>query len=177
MDKETLLTLFMTRSERLTQILDGVPHVEFERPGAIGSRSIKEVCALLTAWDGEAMRRIDYVTGHRLDPPHDLHDSPYWDIWLERQVAVKRVMPVRGVLVDMVGTRQRLLTRLADLDNFHVERWLAIDPQATQPYFQDYLVQAQTWRIIWNETHPQDKRHPILAGLITLWQSIRWWKK
>lgn len=171
MNKETLLARLMANSQALAQALEGVPHDELEKPGAIGQRSIKEVCALLTAWDGEALRRIDYITGRCLEPPHDVDDSAYWNNWAEMQVAIKRTMPVRGVLVDMIGTRQRLLTRLAELSDFHIERWLKQDPQATQPYFTDYLAQIQTWRTTW------DKAHPAPGGLKKLWQSVKWWQK
>lgn len=167
MDKETLLARFVAHSEAFTQALDGIPHEAFETPGVVNGRSLKEVCALLTAWDGEALRRVDFVTGRRLEPPHNPHDTIYWETWLRRQIEVKCIMSTSGVLVDMIGTRQRLLARLAELSDFQIERWLAQDPQAMQPHFAEYLREVQAWRASWDAAHPPPR------GLKKLWQGLR----
>lgn len=169
MDKETLLAELTTNWETFMQTLEGVPQGELERPASPGRRNMKEICAFLTAWDGEALRRIDFITGTRPRPPHDPYDRAYWDVWTQKQVEIKSIMSVQGILVDMVGTRQRLLTRVAELSDVHFQRWLAEDPQATQPYYAQYLRQAQTWRAAWEQAYPTVK------GLNKVWQSLKTW--
>ena len=170
MDSDTLLAHFARRWEALTQTLEGVPHQDFEdfrRPGQPTIPTIKEICALLTAWDGEALRRIDFITGLRFEAPHDWHDTSYWETWSQRQIEVKAVMPPQGILVDMVGTRQRLLSCIADLTDYQLERWLAEDPQATQPYYDEYLQEIKHWRVAWDEAHPPPQ------GVKKVWQSLQ----
>lgn len=169
MDKETLLTELTTSWETFRQTLEDVPHEELERPASPDGWSVKEICAFLTAWDGEALRRIDFISGTRPMPRHNPHDRVYWDAWSQKQVEIKSIMSVQGILVDMVGTRQRLLTHVAELSDVHFQRWLAEDPQATQPYYAQYLQQVQTWRARWEQAHPSAK------GLKKVWQSLKTW--
>jgi hypothetical protein len=169
MDKEALLALYAANLERLTRALEGIPREDLARLGLVGGWSVKEVCAFLTAWDGEILRRIDYLTGASFKEPHDYHDSAYWTDWGQKQVEIKRVMAVQGILVDLVGTRQRLLSRLADLNDFQFERWLEADPQATQPYYGDYLAKIEAWRAEW------EQQRPAQNGLKKLWEISKRW--
>lgn len=171
MDKETLLAELTTSWEIFMQALEGVPHEELERPASPGGWSVKEICAFLTAWDGEALRRIEFISGTRPRPPHDPHDHAYWDVWSQKQVEIKSIMSVQGILVDMVGTRQRFLTRVAELSDVHFQRWLAEDPQATQPYYAHYLQQVQSWRVRWEQARPSAK------GLKKVWPTLKAWLK
>ena len=167
MDKEALLLLLTGYSEALMPILEGVPHEALELPQAVDTWSVKNVCAYFTTWDGEALRRIDFFSGQRFEPPHNLHDEAYWLAWVEKQLAIKGVMSVQGTLVDMIGTRQRLLTRLSDLSDFHLVRWLVEDPQATQPYFPPLIAKLKQWRATWDEANPPS------IGLKKWWQNWR----
>jgi len=167
MDKERLLAHLTSRWQALTQALEGVPHEEFEHVWEPGQWSVKEICAFLTAWDGEVLRRIDFVTGKHFTPSHDPDDTAYWEAWGKKQVEIKSVMPPQGVLIDMVGTRQRLLSRVAELNDFQLERWITEDPQATQPYYARYLALIQAWRAAWDEANPPPK------GLRKVWYSLQ----
>jgi len=167
MDKDALLVRLAANTQALANALANVPPQMIEEPGVIGERSIKEVCALLTAWDGEALRRIDITTGKQSTPTQPLNDGQYWAGWAEKQIAIKCVMPVQGILVDLIGTRQRLLSRVAELNQFQIERWFDFDPQATQPHFDQYLAQILAWRAGWDETNPTPTR------LKKWWQGLK----
>ncbi len=156
-DKETLLATMASNWKRLAKALDGVPHEVLEDATLAEGRTIKAVCCLLTAWDGESMRRIEFVTGEQFNPPHSPHDTAYWDRWTQNQIETKSIMSMRGVMVDMVGTHQRLLARLDELNDFHFYRWLEEDPQAGAPLYEKYLSQIETWRAAWDIAHPPEK--------------------
>jgi len=159
-DKDVILTAMTKTWQQLAALLDGVPLEEIAAEPLANGQSIKTACSALTAWDGEALRRIDFVTGHRLQPPHNPLDDDYWQAWLARQIAVKTIMAMRGILVDMVGTRQRLLARVAGMDAFHVSRWLDFDPLAVKSPWDAYLPLFAEWRAAW------DAAHPPPAGLV-----------
>ena len=167
MDKDTLLAQMIENWQALTHALEGVPHEDLEVSGNSGESSVKALCAYLTAWDGEALRRIDIVTGNRFGPLHDPYDENYWETWAKKQVEIKRIMAMQGIMVDMVGTRQRLLSRVAELEDFHFARWLADDPQATQPYYPQCLSQIQAWRAAW------DVANPPPTGLKRIWKDFK----
>ncbi|MEM7033879.1 MAG: hypothetical protein AAF629_30335 [Chloroflexota bacterium] len=167
MDKETLQIYLANNWSKLMTQLEGVPHDDFETYPPDGDWSVKEICAFLTAWDGEALRRLDFYTGQTFTPPHDLQDADYWQQWGADQVKIKAIMSAQGVLIDMIGTRQRLLSRLEDVPDFYVERWLADDPHALQPYFDAYFNQVKQWREAWNEAHPPAR------GIKRIWQKLR----
>ena len=174
MDKETLLALWVANFERLTQALEGVPQEALterfdqdlvqalDLPDEVDHWSIKAICALLTAWDGEILRRLKYQTGELFDEPQDWQDVAYWTAWGFKQLEIKRVMSMQGVLVDMIGTRQRLLSQLADLNDFQFDRWLEADPQATQAYYIDYVTKVEHWRQVRESRRPPENR---LRGL------------
>ena len=167
MDKAALLSKLTADWSRFAALLEGVPQADFDLGLVERQPTIKEICAFLTAWDGEALRRLDYFRGQRLAAPEDLYNEGYWAQWAEKQVAIKLVMSSQGMMVDMIGTRQRLLSQLSETPDFHVERWLAADPQASQPYFDQYLAQASQWRTRWDELNPP------LTGLKKWWQTLR----
>lgn len=167
MDKDTLLTQMIENWQALTQAMEGVPLEDFEVSGNSGEPTVKALCAYLTAWDGEALRRIDIVTGNRFALLHDPYDTDYWETWAQKQVEIKRVMAMQGIMVDMVGTRQRLLSRVADLEDFHFARWLADDPQAIQPHYGQYLAKIQAWRAAW------DIDNPPPTGLTRIWHAFK----
>lgn len=167
MDKDALLQKLTTDWARLTAVLEGVPHEAFDQVMVTGQNSVKEICAFLTAWDGEALRRLHFFTGQRFEPPHNLYDVEHWQNWEKEQVAIKQVMSPQGVMIDMIGTRQRLLSQIAEAPDFHIERWLEADPQATQPYFENYLAQVAKWRVTWDEANPP------ATGIKKWWQTLQ----
>ncbi len=179
MDKDHLLALWVANFERLTQALEGVPQEALAETfdqalvqrlnlsAGVHPWNVKALCAFLTAWDGEILRRIKYLTGSLFYEPADWHDLAYWTDWGVKQIEIKQVMPVQGVLVDMIGTRQRLLSQLADLNDFHFEHWLAADPQASQPYYPDYVTKIESWRREW------EARRPLQNSLKKWWQRFK----
>jgi hypothetical protein len=167
LDKESLLLKLSSDLEALTGLLTDIPPEALETPQAVGNHSVKQTCALFAAWDGECIRRIDFVTGQRVQPPHDPNDTTYWQAWEQTQIGIKDIMPVRGVIVDMVSVRQRLISKVTDLNDFYFERWLEEDPQASQAHYTEALPQIQAWRSHWDELHPPAK------GLRKWWQIIK----
>lgn len=167
MNKALLLQKLTTDWADLTTLLEGVPHEAFDQVLVEGQSSVKEICAFLTAWDGEALRRLHFFTGQRFEPISHLDDVDYWQRWGEKQVAIKQIMSPQGVMIDMIGTRQRLLSQIAEAPDFHIERWLEADSQAIQPYFEDYLAQVKSWRAAW------DKANPPATGLKKWWQMVQ----
>jgi hypothetical protein len=178
MDKETLLALWVANFERLTQALEGVPQEDLaetfdhtlvqalDLPAEVDPWSVKAICALLTAWDGEILRRLNYQIGALFYEPHDWHDSTYWSAWGFKQLEIKQVRSMQGVLVDMVGTRQRLLGQLAELNDFQFDHWLEADPQAKQAYYIDYVSKIERWRQVWENRPPESR-------LKKLWRNVK----
>ncbi len=164
MDKKTLLRNMQLDWQRLVSAVEGVPHDELEHVTLADGRSIKAACGLLTAWDGETMRRIRFATGERSEPPHDPHDGEYWSAWAARQIEIKSVMPIRGVMIDMIGTRRRLLELIESLDETQFDHWLATDPHAGSPRFAETASLVEQWRETWNAAHPSAGKK-LLGGL------------
>ncbi len=164
MNKKTLLRDMQIHWQRLVSAVEGVPHDRLEHAILADGRSIKAACAVLTAWDGETMRRIRFATGERTEPPHDPLDDDYWHAWADRQIEVKSVMPVRGVMIDMIGTRRRLLELIESLDESQFERWLATDPHAGASRFAETATLVEQWRETWNTTQPSAGKK-LLGGL------------
>jgi len=163
-DKKTMLHDMQRNWQRLVSAVEGVPHDELEHAALSNGRSIKAACGLLTAWDGEAMRRIRFAIGERTTPPHDPLDADYWTAWAERQIEVKNVMPIRGVMIDMIGTRRRLLELIESLDDAQFQRWIASDPHAGATQFAETATLVEQWRETWNTTRPSASKK-LLGGL------------
>ncbi len=164
MDKKTLLHDMQLNWQRLVSAVEGVPHDELEHAILADGRSIKAACGLLTAWDGETMRRIRFAIGERTKPPHNPLDDEYWSAWAARQIEIKSVMPIRGVMIDMIGTRRRLLELIETLDDAQFERWLATDPHAGSPRFAKTASLVEQWRQTWNAVQPSAGKK-LLGGL------------
>ncbi len=152
-DKKTLLDKMQFDWQRLVSAVEGVPHDALERAKLENGRSIKAACCLLTAWDGETMRRIRFATDDRAEPPHDPREAQFWSTWEQKQIEVKSIMPMRGVMIDMIGTRRRLLEKIRALDDTQFGQWLAADPHAGSPQFAEVAAMVQAWRETWNGEH------------------------
>ncbi len=135
--------------ERLTKALEGVSPEALDAAEMIEGKSIKEICCLLTAWDGERMRRVRVVTGESFQFPHDPYDQDYWSQWEQQQVEVKKVMSPQGVMVDLVGTHQRLVSQITELNDFYFTQWIESDPQAVNTLYAHYIPKIEAWRQIW----------------------------
>lgn len=166
-DQMTVLMRLNEELQTLTQLLDGVPDNALEEAGAIRSQSIKEICCELTAWDGESLRRLQFAIGQSFSPPHDPHDTVYWQSWIENQKQIKRVMPIRGVLVDLVSTRQRLIAAVAELNDFQFDRWEEIDPLVQNSVYLQIVPQLTTWR---NHRQSPPNKSSILSKLRQLFK-------
>ena len=150
-----------TRWVRLTTALEGVPHPVIDSAVTSAGITLKETCCLHAAWDGETIRRLDFVSGVRFEPPHNPTDRDYWRTWSEKQIAIKRIMPPRGVLTDMVGVHQRLLIRLQDFPEYRMAAWLQLDPHLASPFPTPYLDALFAWRETWQPPRP------------SIWQKFR----
>lgn len=153
MGKKELLKQMNRQWKRLSSAVEGVPDEALEAVALPDDRTIKAACCAFTAWDGEMMRRIGVARGER-EPAHDPHDAVYWTAWEDQQISVKSIMPMRGVLVDMVGTRRRLLTLIESLDDETIMRWIGFDPRADGTAFEICLREIEVWREQWNTDHP-----------------------
>ena len=71
-EKETLLTRLQTDRQTLLKTIEGVPNEALAAPNAVGSWSVLDVLAHITAWDGEMLRRIAFASGDHARPPHDV---------------------------------------------------------------------------------------------------------
>jgi len=158
LSKDEFLQHLQANRQVLLQLFDDVPETALTTPHTIGAWRVIDVLAATTAWDGETLRRLDFATGERSQPPHDVTDEGYWQVWLEEQVRVKRVMGPRGIKVDMAGTWIRLLARIEALSPHEYARWLDSDPQATPNRDQPYIAQLRAWRQQWERSLPWWRR-------------------
>ncbi|MEM7343814.1 MAG: DinB family protein [Chloroflexota bacterium] len=166
-EKEALLEQLQQQRKALFTLIDDVPEEVLALPNVVDTWSVLDMLAHLTAWDGEALRRLMFVTGESYQSPHDVHDEAYWREWGQKQVELKRVMGARGIKVDMAGTWVRLLARINELERFHYSRWLELNPQLMDSSNLDYIEPLQAWRDEWERS-------------LSLWQKVQRrfrWKK
>lgn len=174
MQTESFTLLLNQNLQDLTNLLEGVPHPVLEAavlPAQANdpAQTVKQACCLLTAWDGEMLRRLHYITGQRLEPVNPVNTVD-WSAWASQQVSVKQVMTMRGTLVDLVGTRQRLIAQVVELADYQFERWFPTIPQAAVLAYDHYLPLIATWRQQWSPPEPE----PVGGGWI---QNFKlWWQ-
>ena len=164
--KEALLIQLQTERQILLEVLEDVPDEALATPGAAGEWSAMDVLAHVTAWDGEALRRIAFATGESSRRPHDLDDTAHWQAWNEKQIELKRLLGPRGVKVDMAGTWLRLLARIKALSPLDYARWLEAGTAIRWGHDLEHAQQLRQWKARWER-------------LLPWWRQLqrRWFKK
>ncbi len=156
--KEALLSELQTERQKLLKILDGVPEDDLEIAGPAGGWSGMDILAHITAWDGEALRRLAFATGESARRPHDLEDTAYWQRWNEEQVALKRMLGPKGVKVDMAGTWVRLLATIEGLHPLDYARWQEVGTGIRPGHDAEHAAQLRAWREHWEQSLPWWRR-------------------
>lgn len=159
--KDVFLAQLQAERLALLKTIDGLPTKALNLPDAVGSWSVTQLLAYLTAWDGERLRRAAFAGRESARPPHDVTDLAYWRAWVEGQIKVKQVMATRGIKVDLAGTWIRLLAALEALEPAEFARWLDLDrpgPAGPEP---ELTEQLRVWRGRWERSRP--------------WWQRRWW--
>jgi len=153
--KTELLSRMQADRQALISVIEGIPEEVLARPNAVGTWSVLDVLAHITAWDGETLRRIAFATSQSNHLPHDIDDDAYWLAWNDEQVEIKRVLGPRGIKVDMAGTWARLIARIEALSSRDYERWAEIDPHAfDERHDLEHAHQLQVWREVWEQLLP-----------------------
>lgn len=156
--KEEFLTQLKTDRQTLLQTLDGVPDEALAQPGPNGAWSAMDILAHITAWDGEALRRIAFAVGESDRRPHDLDDIAHWWVWNERQLELKRMLGPRGVKVDLVGTWLRLLARIEALSPLDYTRWWEVGTGIRPGHDLAHAQELRAWRAAWESSLPWPRR-------------------
>ena len=156
--KENLIIRLQRDRQTLLATLTGVPDEALATPGANGSWSAMDILAHLTAWDGEAMRRMAFATGDSSTPPHDLDDEAHWQQWNVQQIEMKRLLGPRGVKVDLAGTWVRLMARIEALSPLDYARWLEIGSGIRLDHDREHTQQLRDWRDHWERSLPWWRR-------------------
>ena len=115
--KKALLEKMNEDWVHLARALDNVPPDTIENVVLSGGDSLKRVCALITAWDGESKRRIQSVVGEMASPSHDPFDDNYWHRWEDEKIELKMMMRTQAVVFDMFRTRRDLIARIEALSD------------------------------------------------------------
>lgn len=152
--KEILLAQLQAERQALLSTLEDMPDEVLTISGVVGQWSALDVLAWVTAWDGEALRRIAFATGQTARQPHDVDDEAYWSAWGEEQIKMKRVMGPTGVKVDLAGTWVRLLARIESLSPLDYARWVEIDSHLRPGRDREFAEHLQRWREQWERSLP-----------------------
>jgi len=165
-NKKELLAKMNEDWAHLARALDNVPSETVENVVLSGGDSLKRVCALITAWDGESKRRIQDAVDENASATHNPFDDDYWHQWEDEKIGLKMMMRTQAVVFDMFRTRRDLIARIEALHAGDFQRWVTQDPRAGAPHLSAYISAIEAWRARWG--------NPAIAqNKPSLWQRLK----
>lgn len=154
MPKTELLQKIRGARTELLAALDGLPADALLRPFAVGTWSVKDTLAHLTAWQSELITAL--ATLHPSRAPH-LIDIEDMDEWNDEQYRASVRRPVESVVEDFHGVHKQLLKVIENLDERTLDdgrrfQWMEGEPLSyliadnSALHEQEHAADIRTWR-------------------------------
>ena len=113
MNKQDILDELIEARQELMAAIEGLTPDQMLEPGAVGTWSIKDVLAHLTAWESEAVTALNQVQNNRVPGIVAIDDI---DEWNDEQHQASFYRPLDAVLEDLEGVHRMLLRMVEDFD-------------------------------------------------------------